>query len=158
MGIITLAGIDIDMWEGGEARRCCSCMAPAGFAPAPFLGLSAGIGGSSRRRIPASGHRCRTGSTGPRTSRIFISELLDRLGIGPSRPDRLFVRRLDRRRTGQHAAGTIAQTGLVAPVGVKTRQSRETLDIPDMFALPAATSRDDAVSRARTSSAPIRRK
>ena len=76
MATIDLAGISLDLWEGGDGTAVA---VPARRrrvprrSSVPRLAWQR-IAGSPRRRIPVSAcHRCRNGSTDRRTSRIFTS-------------------------------------------------------------------------------------
>lgn len=139
MGIITLAGVDIDVWEGGSGPPLLFLHGAGGFRPGPtYLDL---IG--QHRRIIAPSHpgfglsELADWMTRPDDIAHLYLELLDRLGIA----------QLDVVGTsfGGWVAAELAtmqpqrlrRLVLVAPAGVKTG-SREELDIPDMFATPAA--------------------
>ena len=143
MSMITLAGVAIDVWEGGEGPPLLFLHGAGGFCIGPaYLDL---IG--KYRRIVAPSHPG-FGLSGladwmdrPDDIAHIYWELLDRLGL-----DRVDV-------VGTSFGGWIAaematmqpqrlrRLVLVAPAGVKTG-SREELDIPDMFATPA-----DAIQR-----------
>jgi pimeloyl-ACP methyl ester carboxylesterase len=138
MGIISLAGIDIDVWEGGDGPPLLFLHGAGGFRPGPaYLDL---IG--QHRRIIAPSHPG-FGISGladwmdrPDDIAHLYLELLDRLNI-----DRIDI-------VGTSFGGWIAvelatmqpqrlrRLVLVAPAGVKTG-SRDDLDIPDIFAMPA---------------------
>jgi pimeloyl-ACP methyl ester carboxylesterase len=140
MGIISLAGIDIDVWEGGDGPPLLFLHGAGGFRPGPaYLDL---IG--QHRRIIAPSHPG-FGISGladwmdrPDDIAHLYLELLDRLNI-----DRIDI-------VGTSFGGWIAvelatmqpqrlrRLVLVAPAGVKTG-SRDDLDIPDIFAMPADT-------------------
>ena len=138
MGIVALAGVDIDVWEGGAGPPLLFLHGAGGFRPGPaFLELL-----GRQRRVIAPSHPG-FGISGladwmdrPDDIAHLYLELLDRMGI-----DQLDV-------VGTSFGGWIAaelatmqprrirRLVLVAPAGVKTG-SRDTLDIPDMFATPA---------------------
>ena len=143
MGTVTLAGVDIDVWEGGDGPPLLFLHGAGGFRPGPaFLDLL-----GRHRRVIAPSHPG-FGLSGladwmdrPDDIAHLYWELLDRLGF-----DGIDV-------VGTSFGGWIAaematmqpqrlrRLVLVAPAGVKTG-SRDTLDIPDMFATPA-----DAIQR-----------
>ena len=140
MSIISLAGVDVDVWEGGDGPPLLFLHGAGGFRPGPaYLGLL-----GRHRRVIAPSHPG-FGLSGladwmdrPDDIAHLYLELLDRLGI-----EQLDV-------IGTSFGGWIAaematmqpqrfrRLVLVAPAGVKTG-SRDTLDIPDMFATPADT-------------------
>ena len=143
MGIIQLAGVDIDVWQGGDGPPLLLLHGAGGFRPGPAYLDRLGL----QRRVIAPSHPG-FGLSGladwmdrPDDIAHPYLELLDRLNIG----------RLDV--IGMSFGGWIAaelatmqpqrlrRLVLVAPAGVKTG-SRDELDIPDIFALPA-----DAVQR-----------
>jgi pimeloyl-ACP methyl ester carboxylesterase len=143
MGTVTLAGVDIDVWEGGVGPPLLFLHGAGGFRLGPaFLDLL-----GQHRRVVAPSHPG-FGLSGladwmdrPDDIAHIYWELLDRLGI-----DTIDV-------LGSSFGGWIAaematmqpqrlrRLVLVAPAGVKTG-SRDELDIPDMFATPA-----DAIQR-----------
>lgn len=137
---ITLAGIDVELWEGGDGPPILFLHGAGGFrAEDPFVGLL-----SRGRRVIAPSHPGFGGSALPEwldrpdDIAILYLELLAQLGdaqfdlIGCS--------------LGGWIAAELAsmvperfrRLVLVGPVGVKLG-SRDTLDIPDIFATPAAT-------------------
>ena len=139
MSMITLAGVDVDVWEGGSGPPLLFLHGAGGFRPGPaYLDL---IG--KHRRIIAPSHPgwglsgLADWMTRPDDIAHLYLELLDIMGIA----------QLDI--VGTSFGGWIAaelatmqprrvrRLVLVAPAGVKTG-SREELDIPDMFATPAA--------------------
>jgi pimeloyl-ACP methyl ester carboxylesterase len=138
MGIITLAGVDIDVWEGGDGPPLLFLHGAGGFRPGPvYLDLL-----GRHRRVIAPSHPG-FGLSGladwmdrPDDIAHLYLELLDRLNIG----------HLDVIGTsfGGWVAAELAtmqpqrvrRLVLVAPAGVKTG-SRDELDIPDIFAQPA---------------------
>ena len=138
MGTISLAGVDIDVWEGGSGPPLLFLHGAGGFRPGPaFLDLL-----GRHRRVIAPSHPGfgLSGLAGwmdrPDDIAHLYLELLDRLEIP----------RLDI--VGTSFGGWIAaelatmqphrlrRLVLVAPAGVKTG-SRDALDIPDVFATPA---------------------
>jgi pimeloyl-ACP methyl ester carboxylesterase len=138
MGTITLAGVAIDVWEGGDGPPLLFLHGAGGFRPGPvFLDLLA-----QHRRVIAPSHpgfglsELADWMDRPEDIAHLYWELLDRLGI--DQPDVV----------GTSFGGWIAaematmqpqrlrRLVLVAPAGVKTG-SRDALDIPDMFATPA---------------------
>jgi pimeloyl-ACP methyl ester carboxylesterase len=138
MSTIALAGVDIDVWEGGDGPPLLFLHGAGGFRPGPaYLGML-----GEHRRVIAPSHPG-FGLSGladwmdrPDDIAHIHWELLDRLGL-----DRVEI-------VGTSFGGWIAaematmqpqrvrRLVLVAPAGVKTG-SREELDIPDMFATPA---------------------
>jgi pimeloyl-ACP methyl ester carboxylesterase len=143
MGIVTLAGIDIDVWEGGGGPPLLFLHGAGGFRPGPiYLDLL-----GRHRRVIAPSH--------PGFGLSGLGDWMDR----PDDIAHLYLELLDRLNIGEFDimgtsfGGWIAaelatmqptrlrRMVLVAPVGVKTG-SRDELDIPDIFAQPA-----DAVQR-----------
>lgn len=143
MATVSLAGVDIDVWKGGDGPPLLFLHGAGGFRPGPaFLDLL-----GAHRQIIAPSHPG-FGLSGladwmdrPDDIAHIYWELLDRLGL-----DRVDI-------VGTSFGGWIAaematmqpqrlrRLVLAAPAGVKTG-SREALDIPDMFATPA-----DAIQR-----------
>jgi pimeloyl-ACP methyl ester carboxylesterase len=139
MGTITLAGVDLELWEGGDGPPLLFLHGAGGFrADDPFVALL-----SQQRHVIAPSHPGFGGSALPDwldrpddISHLYL-ELLARLGhaqldlIGCS--------------LGGWIAAELAsmvperfrRLVLVGPVGVKLG-SRDVLDIPDIFAMPAA--------------------
>jgi pimeloyl-ACP methyl ester carboxylesterase len=139
MGTIALAGVDLELWEGGDGPPVLFLHGAGGFRhDDAFVGLL-----SSGRRVIAPSHPGFGGSALPDwfdrpddISHLYL-ELLAQLGhaqldvIGCS--------------LGGWIAAELAsmvperfrRLVLVGPVGVKLG-SRDTLDIPDIFAMPAA--------------------
>ena len=139
MDRITLAGIDLELWQGGSGPPALFLHGAGGFRPDDaFVGLL-----SQQRRVIAPSHPGFGGSAlpdwldRPDDIAILYLELLARLGhaqldlIGCS--------------LGGWIAAELAimvperfrRIVLVGPVGVKLG-GRDTLDIPDIFAMPAA--------------------
>ena len=136
---VTIAGTDIDVWEGGNGPPLLFLHGAGGFRPGPaYLDL---IG--RERRIVAPSH--------PGFGRSGLADWMDRpddiAHIYWELADRLGIDQFDL--VGTSFGGWIAaematmqpqrirRLVLVAPAGVKTG-SRDELDIPDMFARPAA--------------------
>ena len=110
---ITLAGIDLDVWEGGDGPPVLFLHGAGGFrAEDPFVDLL-----SRGRRVIAPSHPGFGGSAlpdwldRPDDIAVLYLELLAQLGHAQMRPDRVFARRLDRGGTGQHGAGTVSPAG-----------------------------------------------
>ena len=139
MGIITLAGVDIDLWESGDGPPLLFLHGAGGFrGDHPYVGLL-----GRQRRIIAPSNPGFGASALPdwmeRPDDIahLCLELLDRLGL-----DRIDL-------MGGSFGGWIAaelatliprainRLVLIGPAGVKLGD-RDTLDIPDMFATPPA--------------------
>jgi pimeloyl-ACP methyl ester carboxylesterase len=137
---ITLAGVDLDLWEGGDGPPLLFLYGAGGFRPEDsFVDLL-----SRGRRVIAPSHPGFGGSAlpdwldRPDDVAILYLELLAQLGhaqldlIGCS--------------LGGWIAAELAsmvperfrRLVLVGPVGVKLG-GRDTLDIPDIFAMPAAS-------------------
>jgi len=140
MATIDLAGISIDLWESGEGPPLLFLHGAGGFrADHPFLGLL-----GKHRRIVAPSH--------PGFGLSSLPDWIDR----PEDIADVYLNLLDRIAPGGIDLIACSLGGwigaeltsmvpekfrkliFVAPVGVKLG-SRETLDIPDIFALPAAT-------------------
>ena len=139
MPTITLAGVDIDLWEGGDGPPLLFLHGAGGFRPTDAWLTLLG----RHRRIIAPSH--------PGFGRSGLADWMDR----PDDIAHLYLELLDRMALAQldimgaSFGGWIAaelatmqperarRLVLVAPAGVKTG-SRDELDIPDIFALPAA--------------------
>jgi pimeloyl-ACP methyl ester carboxylesterase len=140
MSTIELAGVSVDLWEGGDGPPLLFLHGAGGFrADHPFLTLL-----GQRRRIIAPSH--------PGFGTSALPEWIDR----PEDIAHLYLDLLDRRggspidliacslggwigaELTSMAPEKFRRLVFVAPVGVKTG-SRDTLDIPDVFATPAAT-------------------
>jgi pimeloyl-ACP methyl ester carboxylesterase len=139
MSIIALAGVELDVWECGNGRPLVFLHGAGGFrADDEFVGLL-----GRHRRVIAPSHPGFGGSSLPDwidrpddIAHIYLS-LLDQLGHAP----------IDV--IGCSLGGWIAaelacmvperfrKLVLVGPVGVKLG-GRDTLDVPDIFAMPAA--------------------
>jgi len=137
---IMLSGVDVELWEGGDGAPVLFLHGAGGFRPDdPFVGLL-----SSGHRVIAPSHPGFGGSALPNwldrpdDVSVLYLELLAQLGhaqldlIGCS--------------LGGWIAAELAsmvperfrRLVLAGPVGVKLG-GRDTLDIPDIFAMPAAT-------------------
>ncbi len=140
MGTVTLAGVDLELWEGGDGLPVLFLHGAGGFrGDDAFVGLL-----SRQRHVIAPSHPGFGGSAlpdwldRPDDIALLYLELLAQLGhpqldlIGCS--------------LGGWIAAELASMVperfrcmvLVGPVGVKLG-SRDVLDIPDIFAMPAAT-------------------
>jgi len=138
MGMMSLAGVDIDVWQGGDGPPLLFLHGAGGFHPrAAYLDLL-----GQHRRIIAPSH--------PGFGLSGLAEWMDR----PDDIAHLYLELLDRLNISQldvigasfggWIAGELAtmqpqrlrRLVLVAPAGVKTG-SRDELDIPDIFAQPA---------------------
>lgn len=140
MGTITLAGVDLELWEGGDGPPTLFLHGAGGFRPDdPFVGLL-----SSGRHVIAPSHPGFGGSglpdwlDRPDDIAIFYLELLAQLGhaqfdlIGCSLGGWIAAE------LASMVPERVRRLVLVGPVGVKLG-SRDTLDIPDIFAMPAAS-------------------
>jgi len=140
MATIDLAGISLEVWEGGDGPPLLFLHGGAGFRTnSPFLGLL-----GKHRRITAPSHPGFGVSSLPDwidrpedIAHVYL-DLLDRLG---SVPIDLVADSFGGWIGAELASMVPERFGklvFVAPIGVKLG-SRETLDFPDVFALPAAT-------------------
>jgi pimeloyl-ACP methyl ester carboxylesterase len=139
MGTITLAGVDLELWEGGDGPPVLFLHGAGGFrADDPFVALL-----SQQRHVIAPSH--------PGFGRSALPDWLDR----PDDIAHLYLELLAQLGHAQldligcSLGGWIAaelasmvperfrRLVLVGPVGVKLG-GRDTLDIPDIFAMPAA--------------------
>src|SRR5580658_6744719 len=140
MATIDLAGLALDVWEGGDGAPLLFLHGAGGFrGDHPFLGLL-----GRRRRIFAPSHPGFGVSSLPDwidrpedIAQIYLG-LLDRIAPGP-------IDLIACSLGGWIGAELVSMVPekfrrlvFVAPVGVKLG-SRDTLDIPDIFALPAET-------------------
>jgi len=140
MATIDLAGISLDLWESGEGPPLLFLHGGAGFRrDSRYLALL-----GEHRRIIAPSHPGFGVSSLPDwidrpedIAHVYLN-LLDRLGPAPID----MVANSFGGWIGLELASMVPEKFgklvLVAPVGVKFG-SRETLDFPDAFALPAAT-------------------
>jgi pimeloyl-ACP methyl ester carboxylesterase len=139
MGMIELAGVSLDLWEGGEGPPLLFLHGAGGFrADHPFLALL-----GRHRRIVAPSHPGFGVSSLPDwidrpedIAHIYLG-LLERF----SGPVDLIACSLGGWIGAEVASMVPEKLGrliFVGPVGVKLG-SRDALDIPDIFALPATT-------------------
>jgi pimeloyl-ACP methyl ester carboxylesterase len=138
MGMVSIAGVEVDVWEGGDGPPMLLLHGAGGFRPGlPYLELL-----GRHRRIIAPSH--------PGFGLSGLPDWMDR----PDDIAHLYLELLSRLNIeqvdiiGTSFGGWIAaelatmhpqrlrRLVLVAPAGVKTG-SRDELDIPDMFAQPA---------------------
>ncbi len=140
MANIDLAGISLELWEGGDGP------------PLLFLHGSGGFRGNHPFLTPLGRHRRIIAPSHPGFGRSSLPDWIDR----PEDIAQIYLELLDRIApspidliacsfggwVGAELTSMVPERFrrlvFVAPVGVKLG-SRDTLDIPDMFALPAAT-------------------
>ena len=140
MATIDLAGISIDLWEGGNGRPLLFLHGAGGFrADHPFLELL-----GAHRRIIAPSHPGFGLSSLPDwidrpedIADVYLN-LLDRIGTGPVDLIACSLGGWIGAELTSMVPEKFGKLIFVAPAGVKLG-SRDALDIPDMFALPAAT-------------------
>jgi len=140
MATIDLAGISLDLWEGGSGRPLLFLHGAGGFrADHPFLALL-----GAHRRVIAPSHPGFGVSSLPDwidrpedVAHVYLG-LLDRIGGGPIDLIACSLGGWIGAELTSMVPEKFARLVFVAPVGVKLG-SRDTLDIPDIFALPAAT-------------------
>jgi pimeloyl-ACP methyl ester carboxylesterase len=140
MATIDLAGISLDLWEGGKGRPLLFLHGAGGFRPDhPFLGLL-----GEHRRITAPSHPGFGASSLPNwidrpedIAHIYLN-LLDQLSPDPIDLIACSLGGWIGAELTSMMPNKFGKLIFVAPVGVKLG-SRDTLDIPDIFALPAAT-------------------
>jgi pimeloyl-ACP methyl ester carboxylesterase len=140
MATIDLAGISLDLWEGGKGRPLLFLHGAGGFRPDhPFLGLL-----GEHRRIIAPSHPGFGTSSLPEwidrpedIAHVYLN-LLDRLSPDPIDLIACSLGGWIGAELTSMVPEKFGKLIFVAPVGVKLG-SRDTLDIPDIFALPAAT-------------------
>ena len=160
MGTITLAGVDIDLWESGEGPPLLYLHGAGGFrGDHPFVEP---IG--RHRRIIAPSHPGFGKSALPDwidrpddIAHLYL-ELLDRLGLDAGRPDRLLASAAGSPpRWRPRSPDRISQAG---PGRSRRRQDRhaDKLDIPDVFALPRRRGQEAAVSRPGNGTRRLRRR
>jgi pimeloyl-ACP methyl ester carboxylesterase len=136
-GTITLAGIEIELFEGGSGPPLLFLHGAQGFAPGqPYVGLLA-----ARRRLIAPSHPGFGASALPLwldsiddIAHLYL-ELMDRRGL--TRVD-IVGCSLGGWLAAEMATKTperIGRLALVGPVGVKLGP-QDKLDIPDIFAMP----------------------
>jgi pimeloyl-ACP methyl ester carboxylesterase len=140
MATIDIAGISLDLWEGGEGPPLLFLHGAGGFrADHPFLGLL-----GKHRRITAPSHPGFGLSSlldwidRPEDIAHIYLNLLDRLSPGPIDLIACSLGGWIGAELTSMVPEKFGKLIFVAPVGVKLG-SRDTLDIPDIFALPAAT-------------------
>ena len=139
MSTLQLAGIQLDVWEGGDGPPLVFLHGAGGFRPTDaFVGLL-----GRHRRVIAPSHPGFGASSLPDwidrpddIAHVYLA-LLDRLGhtrldvIGCSLGGWIAAE------LASMVPECIRKLVLVGPVGVKLG-GRDTLDIPDIFAMPAA--------------------
>jgi pimeloyl-ACP methyl ester carboxylesterase len=140
MANIDLAGISIDLWQSGKGPPLLFLHGAGGFrADHPFLGLL-----GEQRRINAPSHPGFGTSSLPEwidrpedIAHIYL-DLLDRIAPGPIDLIACSLGGWIGAELTSMVPERFRKLIFVAPVGVKLG-SRDQLDIPDIFALPAAT-------------------
>jgi pimeloyl-ACP methyl ester carboxylesterase len=140
MATIDLAGVSLDLWEGGDGPPLLFLHGAGGFrSDHPVLAL---LGKS--RRITAPSHPGFGVSSLPDwidrpedVAHIYLN-LLDRIASGPIDLIACSLGGWIGAELTAMAPEKFRKLVFVAPVGVKLG-SRDSLDIPDIFALPAAT-------------------
>ena len=139
MATINLAGISLDIWEGGDGPPLLFLHGAGGFrGDHPFLGLL-----GRHRRIAAPSHPGFGISSLPDwidrpedIAHIYLN-LLDRIASGPIDLIACSLGGWIGAELTSMAPERFNRLIFVAPVGVKLG-SRDQLDIPDIFAQPAA--------------------
>lgn len=139
MGRITLAGVDLDLWQGGDGPPLLLLHGAGGFrADDPFVGLL-----GRHRRVIAPSHPGFGDSALPDwidraddISHIYL-DLVARLGDAPLDLIGCSLGGWIAAELASMVPGRFRRLVLVGPVGVKLG-GRDTLDIPDIFAMPAA--------------------
>lgn len=140
MATIDLAGISLDLWEGGEGPPLLFLHGAGGFrADHPFLGQL-----GEHRRVTAPSHPGFGVSSLPEwidrpedIAHVYLN-LLDRIGSGPIDLIACSLGGWIGAELASMVPERFRRLIFVGPVGVKLG-SRDALDIPDIFALPAAT-------------------
>jgi pimeloyl-ACP methyl ester carboxylesterase len=140
MATIDLAGVSLDLWEGGDGPPLLFLHGAGGFrGDHPFLGLL-----GKHRRIAAPSHPGFGLSSLPEwidrpedIAHIYLG-LLDRISSGPIDLIACSLGGWIGAELTSMVPERFRRLVFVGPVGVKLG-SRETLDIPDIFAHPAAT-------------------
>jgi pimeloyl-ACP methyl ester carboxylesterase len=138
--MISLAGVDLDLWEGGNGRPLLFLHGAGGFrAEDEFVGLL-----GRHRRVIAPSHPGFGISPLPDwidrpddIAHIYLS-LLDRLGLAAIDLIGCSLGGWIGAELASMVPERFQRIALVGPVGVKLG-GRDALDIPDIFALPAAT-------------------
>jgi len=139
MSIISLAGVELDIWESGDGRPLVFLHGAGGFrASDEFVGLL-----GRHRRVIAPSHPGFGASSLPDwidrpddIAHIYLS-LLDRLEGAPIDVIGCSLGGWIAAELASMAPQRFRKLVLVGPVGVKLG-GRDTLDIPDIFAMPAA--------------------
>jgi pimeloyl-ACP methyl ester carboxylesterase len=140
MASIDIAGISLDLWEGGNGPPLLFLHGAGGFrADHKFLALL-----GEHRRIAAPSHPGFGGSSLPDwidrpedIAHVYLS-ILDRVSAEPIDLIACSLGGWIGAELASMVPGRFRKLLFVGPVGVKLG-SRDTLDIPDIFALPAAT-------------------
>ena len=137
--IVTLAGIDIELFEGGDGDPLLFLHGAQGFAPGqPYVGMLA-----DRRRLIAPSHP----GFGTSGLPIWLDSIDDIAHLYLELMDRKRLERVDvvgcslggwlAAEIATKAPERVARLVLVGPVGVKLGPA-DKLDIPDVFAMPQA--------------------
>jgi pimeloyl-ACP methyl ester carboxylesterase len=140
MATIDVVGISLDLWEGGEGPPVLFLHGAGGFrADHPFLGLL-----GKHRRISAPSHPGFGASSLPDwidrpedIAHIYLN-ILDRISSGPIDLIACSLGGWIGAEMTSMVPDRFGKLIFVAPVGLKLG-SRDTLDIPDIFAMPAAS-------------------
>jgi pimeloyl-ACP methyl ester carboxylesterase len=140
MATIDLAGLSLDVWEGGDGPPLLFLHGAGGFrADHPFLGLL-----GKHRRITAPSHPGFGLSSLPDwidrpddIAHVYLS-LLDRVSTGPIDLIACSLGGWIGAELASMVPERFRKLIFVGPVGVKLG-TRDALDVPDIFALPAAT-------------------
>ena len=139
MSIVSLAGVELDVWEGGDGRPLLFLHGAGGFrATDEFVSLL-----GRHRRVTAPSHPGFGASSLPDwidrpddIAHVYLS-LLDRLEGAPIDVIGCSLGGWIAAELATMAPERFRKLVLVGPVGVKLGD-RDTLDIPDIFAMPAA--------------------
>jgi pimeloyl-ACP methyl ester carboxylesterase len=139
MSIIALAGVELDLWESGNGRPLLLLHGAGGFrADDEYVALL-----GRHRRLIAPSHPGFGASSLPDwierpddIAHIYLS-LLDRLGAAPIDVIGCSLGGWIAAELASMVPERFRKLVLVGPVGVKLG-SRDTLDVPDIFAMPAA--------------------
>ena len=139
MSIVSLAGVELDVWEGGDGRPLLFLHGAGGFrATDEFVSLL-----GRHRRVTAPSHPGFGASSLPDwidrpddIAHVYLS-LLDRLEGAPIDVIGCSLGGWIAAELASMAPERFRKLVLVGPVGVKLGD-RDTLDIPDIFAMPAA--------------------
>jgi pimeloyl-ACP methyl ester carboxylesterase len=140
MATVQLADVSLDVWEGGDGPPLLFLHGAGGFrSDHPFLGLL-----GRHRRITAPSHPGFGASSLPEwidraddVAHVYL-DLLDRIGREPIDLIACSMGGWIGAELATMVPGRFRRLIFVGPVGVKLG-SRDTLDIPDIFALPAET-------------------